>query len=60
MNTRDWLDVADDLEEESVKDKIKSKIQHREKTHNKKRSFTFTRKIANSSKKRFSAKKIKS
>ena len=36
MNTRDWLDVSDELEEKSVKDKLKSKIQHREKTHNKK------------------------
>ncbi|SVD47551.1 uncharacterized protein METZ01_LOCUS400405, partial [marine metagenome] len=36
MDTRHWLDVADDLEEETVKDKLKSKIQHREKTHNKK------------------------
>ena len=36
MDTRHWLDVSDELEEESVKDKLKRKIQHREKTHNKK------------------------
>jgi len=36
MNTRDWLDFADELEDGVVKDEIKQKINHKEKTHNKK------------------------
>ena len=36
MNTRDWLDFADELEDEVAKDEIKQKIDHKEKTHNKK------------------------
>ena len=35
-NTKDWLDFADDLEDEVVKDQLKEKINHKEKTHNKK------------------------
>jgi hypothetical protein len=36
INTKDWLDFADDLEDEVVKDQLKEKINHKEKTHNKK------------------------
>ena len=36
MNTKDWLDFADKLEEETVKVEVKQKIDHKEKTHDKK------------------------
>ena len=36
MNTRDWLDFAEEMEADVVKDEIKQKINHKEKTHNKK------------------------
>jgi|TARA_B100001079_G_C16291831_1_gene461333 hypothetical protein len=36
LNTRDWLDFADELEDEVVKDQLKEKINHKEKTHDKK------------------------
>ena len=31
INTRDWLDFADELEDEVVKDQLKEKINHKEK-----------------------------
>jgi len=36
MNTKHWLDLSDELEDEAAKDKIKQKIDHKEKTHNEK------------------------
>ena len=36
MNTKHWLDLSDELEDEAAKDKIKQKNDHKEKTHNKK------------------------
>mgnify|MGYP000023483892 CR=1 FL=1 len=36
INTNDWLDFADELEEEGVEEQIKQKINHKEKTHDKK------------------------
>tara|TARA_Y100000296_G_C5084288_1_gene211575 strand:+ start:405 stop:623 length:219 start_codon:yes stop_codon:yes gene_type:complete len=36
LNTRDWLDFADELEDEVVEEQLKKKINHKEKTHNKK------------------------
>jgi len=36
MNTKHWLDLSDELEDGAAKDKIKQKIDHKEKTHNKK------------------------
>ena len=36
MNTKHWLDLADELEDGAAKDKIKQKIDNKEKTHNKK------------------------
>ena len=35
-NIKDWLDFADELEDETVKVEIKKKTNHKEKTHNKK------------------------
>ena len=36
MNIRDWLDLSDELEAEFARKQVKNKIQHKEKTHNKK------------------------
>ena len=36
MNTRDWLELAYELESELARKQVKNKIQHKEKTHNKK------------------------
>ena len=36
INTRDWLDFADELEEEVVEEQVKKKTNHKEKTHDKK------------------------
>jgi hypothetical protein len=36
FNTRDWLDFADELEDEVVEEQLKKKTNHKEKTHDKK------------------------
>ena len=36
INTNDWLDFADELEDDVVEEHLKQKINHKEKTHDKK------------------------